>query len=49
MAVVSRLISVEHLKKNLILALGFGVAVYLIFALLSGQDHLLDALGGLHW
>ena len=49
LAVVSRLISVEHLKKNLILALGFGVAVYLIFALLSGLDYLLNALGGFHW
>ena len=39
----------EHLKKNLILALGFGVAVYLIFALLSGLDYLLNALGGFHW
>ena len=37
------------MKKNLILALGFGVAVYLVFALLSGLDHLLNALGGLHW
>ena len=39
----------EHLKKNLILALGFGVAVYLVFTLLSGLDSLLDALGGFHW
>ena len=39
----------EHLKKNLILALGFGVAVYLVFTLLSGLDYLLDALGGFYW
>lgn len=39
----------EHLKKNLILALGFGVAVYLVFALVSGLNYLLNALGGLHW
>jgi len=40
---------VQHLKKNLILALAFGVAVYLVFALLSGLDYLLNALSGFHW
>jgi uncharacterized protein (TIRG00374 family) len=37
---------VERLKKNLILALGLGVAVYLVFAVLADLDDLTSALSG---
>jgi len=40
---------VEHLKKNLVLALGLGVAVYLLLAVVSGLDNLRDAFAGFRW
>jgi uncharacterized protein (TIRG00374 family) len=40
---------VERIKKNLILALGLGVAVYLALAVASGLDDLRDALGSFRW
>ena len=39
----------EHLKKNLVLALGLGVAVYLLLAVVSGLDNLRDAFAGFRW
>lgn len=36
----------ERLKKNLVLALGLGVVVYLVLAILSGLDDLRAALAG---
>ena len=36
----------ERLKKNLVLALGLGVAVYLLLAVVSGLDELRAALAG---
>src|SRR3712207_3873998 len=37
---------VERLKKNLVLALGLGLVVYLVLAVLSGLDDLRAALAG---
>ena len=39
----------ERLKKNLVLALGLGVAVYLLLAVVSGVDDLGDAFAGFSW
>lgn len=39
----------ERLKKNLVLALGLGVAVYLVLAVVSGLSDLQDAFAGFHW
>jgi glycosyltransferase 2 family protein len=39
----------ERLKKNLILALGLGVAVYLTLAIVSGLGELRAALAGFHY
>ena len=39
----------KRLKKNLVLALSFGLSVYLVLALVSGLDDLENALGGFHW
>ena len=36
----------EHLKKNLVLALVLGIAVYLVLAVVSGLEDLRDALSG---
>jgi uncharacterized protein (TIRG00374 family) len=40
---------VERLKKNLVLALGLGVAVYLLLAVVSGLDDLGDAFATFSW
>jgi uncharacterized protein (TIRG00374 family) len=40
---------VERLKKNFVLALVLGVAVYLALAVVSGLDELRDALAGFRW
>jgi uncharacterized protein (TIRG00374 family) len=40
---------VDRIKRNLILALGLGVAVYLALAVVSGLDDLRDALGNFRW
>jgi hypothetical protein len=37
---------VERLKKNLVLALILGIAVYLVLAVVSGLEDLRDALSG---
>jgi uncharacterized protein (TIRG00374 family) len=37
------------LKKNLVLAFGLGVAVYLVLAVVSGLDDLWDAFADFHW
>ena len=39
----------ERLKKNLVLALGLGVAVYLLLAVVSGLDDLADAFANFSW
>ena len=39
----------KRLKKNLVLALSFGISVYLVLALVSGLDDLENALSGFHW
>src|SRR5918912_971232 len=39
----------EHLKKNLILALSLGIAVYLVLAILSGLTDLQVAFASFHW
>ncbi len=39
----------ERLRKNLVLALGLGVAVYLLLAIVSGLDELGDAFAGFSW
>ena len=39
----------ERLKKNLVLALGLGVAVYLLLAVVSGLDELGNAFAGFSW
>src|SRR5919202_3425867 len=39
----------EHLKKNLILALSLGIAVYLMLAILSGFTDLQVAFAGFRW
>lgn len=39
----------DRIKRNLILALGLGVAVYLALAVVSGLDDLRDALGNFRW
>ena len=39
----------ERLKKNLVLALGLGVAVYLLLAVVSGLDDLGDAFATFSW
>ncbi len=39
----------ERLKKNLVLALGLGVAVYLILAVVSGLEDLRTALAGFNY
>ncbi len=39
----------ERLKKNLVLALGLGVAVYLVLAVVSGLSDLQDAFAGFRW
>src|SRR5215216_1576430 len=41
-----RLLPVERLKKNFILALVLGLAVYLVLAIVSGLEDLRDALSG---
>jgi len=40
---------VERLKKNLVLALGLGVAVYLLLAVVSGLNNLRDAFADFRW
>jgi glycosyltransferase 2 family protein len=40
---------VERLKKNFVLALGLGVAVYLALAIVSGLDDLRNAFTSFHW
>ena len=37
------------MKKNFVLALGLGVAVYLVLAVVSGLDDLRDAFADFHW
>ena len=39
----------ERIKRNLVLALGLGVAVYLVLAIASGFGDLRDALGSFRW
>lgn len=39
----------ERLKKNLVLALGLGVAVYLALVVVSGLDNLQAAFAGFRW
>ena len=39
----------ERLKKNLVLALGLGVVVYLVLAVLADSEDLGSALGGFRW
>lgn len=39
----------KHLKKNFVLALGLGVAVYLVLAIVSGLDDLREAFVGFRW
>ena len=39
----------ERLKKNFVLALGLGVAVYLALAIVSGLDDLRNAFTSFHW
>lgn len=39
----------ERLRKNLVLALGLGIAVYLLLAVVSGLDDLGDAFAGFSW
>jgi uncharacterized protein (TIRG00374 family) len=40
---------VDRIKRNLILALGLAVTVYLALAVVSGLDDLRDALGNFRW
>ncbi len=39
----------ERLKKNFVLALGLGVVVYLILAVLADSEDLGSALAGFRW
>ena len=39
----------ERLKKNFVLALGLGVVVYLVLAILADSEELGSALAGFRW